>query len=242
MNNIGILTNLDDIFITSLIEQIIKINNVNFYLIICKNENNKKKLNKLFKDRTGDYFKKNNLNLFDTKIKLPAYFVNSHNSKDLYKIIKKNNINFLYNSSTPNKLSKKTLGKVRGIINIHPGLLPHYRGCTCPEWALLNNDPLGITAHLMDEKYDSGPIIKKKYLRFKKKDIKTYQDIRIKIYLSTINLAKKIFILISKNKLKLIKQDNEQSNFYNVISNTKLKIVKKKIKDKIYKFHKKNLI
>ena len=64
------------------------------------------------------------------------------------------------NAGTQRKLSKDFLAIAsNGIINIHPGILPDYRGCSCVEWALLNNDMIGNTAHFMDLNYDTGPII-----------------------------------------------------------------------------------
>lgn len=46
-----------------------------------------------------------------------------------------------------------------GIINVHPGRLPEYRGNSCPEWAVFNNDEIWATAHLVDAGIDTGPII-----------------------------------------------------------------------------------
>lgn len=46
-----------------------------------------------------------------------------------------------------------------GWLNIHPGALPGYRGNACPEWAVLNGDPVVATAHLIDDGVDTGPII-----------------------------------------------------------------------------------
>lgn len=46
-----------------------------------------------------------------------------------------------------------------GFVNVHPGRLPDYRGCTCPEWALYNGDDVHATAHLIDEGIDTGPVI-----------------------------------------------------------------------------------
>lgn len=45
-------------------------------------------------------------------------------------------------------------------INLHPSLLPDYRG-TAPEfWALYNDeDETGWTAHVMVEEFDAGPIV-----------------------------------------------------------------------------------
>lgn len=46
------------------------------------------------------------------------------------------------------------------IINIHPSLLPKYRGLHAIEQALKNQDRIiGVTVHYVDEKLDNGPII-----------------------------------------------------------------------------------
>lgn len=47
-----------------------------------------------------------------------------------------------------------------GIINIHPGKLPNYRGPVPMFWALyLGAKDIGVTAHFMDDKIDNGEII-----------------------------------------------------------------------------------
>ncbi len=51
-----------------------------------------------------------------------------------------------------------------GVLNIHPSLLPKYRGPSPIQSAILNGDKeTGITIMLMDEKVDHGPIISQKY-------------------------------------------------------------------------------
>ena len=46
-------------------------------------------------------------------------------------------------------------------INIHPSLLPKYRGPSPIQTAILNGDEFsGVTLILMTEKMDAGPIIK----------------------------------------------------------------------------------
>jgi hypothetical protein len=42
--------------------------------------------------------------------------------------------------------------------NIHPGLLPEYRGILCPFWAAKNGDRLGVTVHRMTAEIDEGPV------------------------------------------------------------------------------------
>jgi methionyl-tRNA formyltransferase len=47
-----------------------------------------------------------------------------------------------------------------GYLNIHPSLLPHYRGPTPIPGAILNGDAeTGVTVMLLDAKMDSGPIL-----------------------------------------------------------------------------------
>jgi len=48
----------------------------------------------------------------------------------------------------------------RGMINVHPSLLPELRGAAPVEWAIVNGlEKTGVTIMLMDEGMDSGPIL-----------------------------------------------------------------------------------
>ena len=47
-----------------------------------------------------------------------------------------------------------------GVVNSHPSLLPRHRGPFPFAWTVRENDPeLGLTVHLMDEQFDTGPIL-----------------------------------------------------------------------------------
>ncbi len=47
-----------------------------------------------------------------------------------------------------------------GAINIHPSLLPAYRGATPTVWCLIHGEPeTGVTAHRLSDEVDGGPII-----------------------------------------------------------------------------------
>lgn len=47
-----------------------------------------------------------------------------------------------------------------GAVNLHPSLLPKYRGRAPVNWAILNGEhELGLTAHFVDEGMDTGDII-----------------------------------------------------------------------------------
>src|SRR4051794_19945405 len=47
-----------------------------------------------------------------------------------------------------------------GCINVHPGLLPEYRGTFPTPWCILNNETeIGVTVHYMNEGIDTGDIL-----------------------------------------------------------------------------------
>jgi phosphoribosylglycinamide formyltransferase-1 len=46
-----------------------------------------------------------------------------------------------------------------GILNMHPGILPGNRGLDNLKWSILNDLPVGVTAHLIDTKVDRGRLI-----------------------------------------------------------------------------------
>jgi methionyl-tRNA formyltransferase len=58
-------------------------------------------------------------------------------------------------------LRRPLLGALpHGWVNFHAGMLPRYRGRNVINWAIINGeDEIGLTAHLMDEGIDTGPIL-----------------------------------------------------------------------------------
>jgi methionyl-tRNA formyltransferase len=65
-------------------------------------------------------------------------------------------LSWLYSQMiSPTDLSRYT----SGILNMHGGKIPEYRGASVLTWAIINgDDELGITWHEMSEDVDSGPI------------------------------------------------------------------------------------
>ena len=69
-------------------------------------------------------------------------------------------------------LSKKFIKRFKGkIINIHPSLLPKYKGLDTHNRAINNNDKYsGCTVHYVTPKLDSGKIILQKKVKIFKND------------------------------------------------------------------------
>jgi phosphoribosylglycinamide formyltransferase 1 len=49
--------------------------------------------------------------------------------------------------------------KGKPIVNSHPGIIPLTRGLDSLKWAIYNNDPVGITLHVIDAEVDKGHIL-----------------------------------------------------------------------------------
>ena len=69
-------------------------------------------------------------------------------------------------------LSKNFIKKFNGkILNIHPSLLPKYKGLNTHKRVIENNEKFsGCTVHSVSSKLDSGKIILQKKIRINKKD------------------------------------------------------------------------
>jgi len=85
-------------------------------------------------------------------------------------------------------LSKNFIGKFKGkILNIHPSLLPKYKGLNTHQRVLNNNEKYsGCTVHFVNSKLDSGKIILQKKVKISKNETKN-------------SLAKKV--LVQEHKL-----------------------------------------
>lgn len=92
--------------------------------------------------------------------RIPFHFVGSHISDVTVNLLRDLRIDLAVNAGTPRKLDRRVIGATRhGVLNVHPGILPKYRGACCVEWSILRGDPVGNTAHLMDENIDTGPVL-----------------------------------------------------------------------------------
>jgi methionyl-tRNA formyltransferase len=169
--------------------------------VICDSKISSEKDIRIWKERTGGVFEKTsskNINLYNLgESVIPFFFVDSHNSLQTIDIIKSMDIDCLFNAGTPRRLSNNIINSVEhGVVNVHPGILPEYRGCTCVEWAIYNDEKIGNTAHFMDEGYDTGPIITSEWYEFSKND--DYQAIRVKVYQEGLLLAGRVLSEIKK--------------------------------------------
>lgn len=104
-----------------------------------------------------------------------------------------------------------------GALNIHPSLLPKYRGASPIHAAILNGDKIsGVTIMLMDEKMDHGPIVANDKFQIRDPKI-TYEELSNKLAdLGTDLLHKTLFNWL-KGKIKPKLQDHSKASFCKII-------------------------
>ena len=125
------------------------------------------------------------------------YHVVKHNSEETSKIVSD------YNLDIGIILGARILKPIAfnnfnvGVINMHPGILPANRGLDNVKWAIVDDLPQGVTAHLIDSSIDRGGLIKQEEIKIYQDD--TLVDLNIRIQ----NLEQKLMIdsldILTKN-------------------------------------------
>ena len=90
-------------------------------------------------------------------------------------------------------LSKDFIRKFKGkILNIHPSLLPKYKGLNTHYRAIQNKEKYsGCTVHLVNSKLDSGKIILQKKVKLSKKETPSSSKENIKTWTCFISKSYK---------------------------------------------------
>ena len=113
------------------------------------------------------FVKKNNI-----KCLLVDYKNKSYSEKKIYNFIKKENVSLVALAGFMRVLSKKLIKRIKiPIINIHPSLLPKYKGLNTHQRALNNKETYsGCTVHYVNEHLDSGKVIMQKKVKILQSD------------------------------------------------------------------------
>jgi hypothetical protein len=104
-------------------------------------------------------------------------------------------------------------------INIHPGILPHYKGIGSPE-AIMKGDfsQLGWSIHELTPKIDSGRIIHNHRISYKIFENMTFAEIYVSIYISAII----DFLSVPNNPIKSEIGFNSSPKFNSFVKFTQL--------------------
>jgi methionyl-tRNA formyltransferase len=102
-------------------------------------------------------------------------------------------------------------------INFHASLLPAYRGKHPVFWALRNGErQTGLTAHVMDPRFDTGDILYQVRVRTRKRD--TVSTLYDRIIEKSVSLVPRLIGDVSQGTLKHTPQPEASASYYSSIS------------------------
>ena len=101
----------------------------------------------------------------------------SVNSLEVIHLLRDLNYDYLLYSGYGGQIVGKSVLEISGkIIHIHAGYLPKYRGSTTIFYSLLKERKVGVSAFLLTEKLDEGPILLKREYEIGGEPFKLTQD------------------------------------------------------------------
>ncbi|MFC4001765.1 methionyl-tRNA formyltransferase [Prauserella oleivorans] len=100
-----------------------------------------------------------------------------------------------------------------GTLNVHDSLLPAYAGFSPLIWALINGErEVGVTAHMMDDELDAGPIVLQKAVEVGPRDTAT------DLFHKTVDLIEPVvseaLAFIAAGRTDWVPQDRSKASFF----------------------------
>lgn len=125
-----------------------------------------------------------------------------------------NNIDYMFSIVNSQILSNEIIKLCRNpIINYHDSALPKYAGLNATSWAIINNEKKhGVTWHIVNDKIDSGDIVRQNIFAIEALD--TAFTLNLRCYEQAIHLFKLLVIDIESDNLTLRKQDLLQRSYF----------------------------
>ncbi len=237
MNPIVLLTAWGAPVGTEYLKRLSEIKNINLAVVYENNPKLQKEIERIYQERFGEQSPQ--FEPIDSVIKgrnIPSFSVPNLNSEESLAVMKKIRPSFGILGGTGIVKSALLAIPEMGIINCHPGLLPRYRGCTCLEWAIYEDEPVGATCHLVSEEIDAGDILRKETMAVYRND--SYLDIRLRMFYFQATLMEQVVkdhkILNGKTWGQIEKFDQTKACYYKPIPEDKLQVVYEKIKQGHY--------
>ena len=127
---------------------------------------------------------------------------------ELIEILKGYNVEVICLAGFMKVLSKEFVDNFKDrILNIHPSLLPKYKGLNTHARALQSNDSIaGCTVHLVTPKLDGGPVLAQTEVVIQKNE--TIESLASKVLIEEHKLYPKVLLNFSNQIIKSVRADN----------------------------------
>lgn len=188
----------EDVFTATVLQSLLENHHrVSFVVCPLSNSNNHRKIESIAEANNIEIARENNINSDSIKNKMerinPDLLISVHLRKILSKSI----------FSVP-KL---------GAINVHPSLLPKYRGLSPQHQAIMHGDSeSGVTVHFIEEGVDAGDIIIQKTIQI---DIGDYiSDFLLKMLTVYKSIVVEAICLLSRRDFIPVRQNNSGASYF----------------------------
>ena len=146
------------------------------------------------------------------------------NSDEEFKIFKELSPDIVIVVAYGQIIPKKFLNIPRfGFINIHPSLLPKWRGAAPIQRAIMNRDKkIGVSIMKIEEKLDSGPILALKEIELDR--TATHGEIEKKLSIMGANLLVENLNKLEAGNFKFVEQVNDKATYAKKIDKSETRI------------------
>lgn len=92
------------------------------------------------------------------------------------------------------------------VVNAHPGFIPNCRGLDAFKWAIFENEPIGVTTHLLGDYIDAGLVIERRLIEVQEKD--TFHALAQRVYENEVSMLVEAVEKTDLNTLNMIYPEN----------------------------------
>ena len=162
----------------------------------------------------NDFFKSSSELTLIKKHHLKDLRFKSANSDEFKEFLIKENIDLVIVGTWCEKIKKEIIDvPVIGMVNVHPSLLPKYRGPNPYLQTILHGEKKsGVTFHLMTEKFDCGPILAQSEVEILEGD--TGKELKNKTVFQARLMCTELIEKLSEGFVIPVPQDENAASYY----------------------------
>lgn len=152
------------------------------------------------------------------QLKLNQIRLKSANSEEFQRLMISLNVDLIIVGTWQERISPKTYNIPKiATVNIHPSLLPKYRGPNPYMQTILHGEEYsGVTIHLMNDQYDAGAILKQEKVRIY--DTDTSKELRERTVLKARELVTEFLNDLNEKILTPVNQDDRYATYLPAIT------------------------
>lgn len=102
----------------------------------------------------------------------------------------------------------ETFVKSHTIINAHPGYIPNCRGLDALKWAIVENQPIGVTTHLRGDYVDAGQVIERRLIPVYMVD--TFHALAQRVYENEVSMLVGVISKFDVGSLEMLYPGNNE--------------------------------